>query len=386
LGVAQKRSESILKALIAGGGIIGGSIAWRLAAEGVKVTVFERGRLGMEASWAAAGMLAPQAEAEGPGPILDICLRGRDAFERIAGRLMRESGVDPEYDKEGILYCALDAGEQRNLEGRARWQRGAGLGGELEELDGAAARRIEPRLSPEVCYALHLPNNRRVENRKLTRAYVAAAIRAGAEFREGAPVAEIVARNSDRVGLRLEDGSRHEADFVINAAGAWAAAIRGLEADRITMRPVRGQIVCFQGQPGMLGPAIFSLRGYLVPRRDGRLLAGSTMEEAGFDRSVTMAGVGRIVAGANALVPALGALAFREAWAGFRPATEDKLPILGPSAVHPNVFWATAHFRSGILLSALTGEVIADLVMGRKPSFDLTPFSPRRFSDGGVSR
>jgi glycine oxidase len=371
-----------LKALIVGGGIIGGSIAWRLAAEGVAVTVFERGRLGLEASWAAAGMLAPQAEAEGPGPILDICLRGREAFDRIVERLIRESGVDPEYDQAGILYCALDADEQRQLEGRARWQRRAGLGGEVEELDGAAARRIEPMLSPEVCYALHLPTNRRVENRKLTQAYTAAAIKAGAEFRESSGVAEIIARNSDRAGVRLDDGSLHEADFVINAAGAWAARIRGLEADRIAMRPVRGQIVCFQGRPAMLGPAIFSLRGYLVPRRDGRVLAGSTMDDAGFDRSVTMAGMGRIVAGANALIPALSGLAFREAWAGFRPATDDKLPILGPSTVHPQVLYATAHFRSGILLSAITGEVIADLIKGRKPSFDLTPYSPRRFSRG----
>jgi len=371
-----------LKALIVGGGIIGGSIAWRLAAEGVAVTVFERGRLGLEASWAAAGILAPQAEAEGPGPILDICLRGREAFERIVERLRRESGVDPEYDQAGILYCALDADEQRQLEGRARWQRSAGLGGEVEELDGAAARRIEPMLSQEVCYALHLPTNRRVENRKLTQAYIAAALKAGAEFRESSGVAEIIARNSNHPGVRLDDGSTHEADFVINAAGAWAARIRGLEADRIAIRPVRGQIVCFQGRPAMLGPAIFSLRGYLVPRRDGRVLAGSTMEDAGFDRSVTMAGMGRIVAGANALIPALSGLAFREAWAGFRPATDDKLPILGPSTVHPHVLYATAHFRSGILLSAITGEVIADLVKGRKPSFDLTPYSPRRFSRG----
>jgi glycine oxidase len=375
-----------LKALIIGGGIIGGSIAWQLAAEGVKVTLFERGRLGLEASWAAAGMIAPQAEAEGPGPILDICMRGREAFERMIDRLIAESGVDAEYDQPGILYCALDQDEQRELERRVQWQRAAGLGGEVEELDGAAARRMEPMLSPEVRYALHLPTNRRVENRKLTQAYFAAAARAGAEFREGARVAEIIASKPDIAGLRLADGSLHEADFIINAAGAWAGEIRGLEADGVSLRPVRGQIVCFQGRPRMLGPAIFSLRGYLVPRRDGRLLAGSTMEDAGFDRSVTMAGMGRILAGANALVPELSTIPFREAWAGFRPATADKLPVLGPSPAHRNVLYATAHFRSGILLSALTGEVIAALVKGRKPPLDLTPFLPDRFANQGAAR
>ncbi|HTW89384.1 MAG TPA: glycine oxidase ThiO [Candidatus Binataceae bacterium] len=375
-----------MKALVIGGGIIGGSVAWRLAAEGVKVVVFERGRLGNEASWAAAGMIAPQAEAEGPGPILDISLRGREAFDRIADRLARESGIDPEYDQAGILYCALDQDEQRELERRARWQREAGLGGEVEELDGPAARRIEPMLSPEIVYALHLPTNRRVENRKLTQAYIAAAARAGAEFREGARVAEIIPNKSQIAGVRLDDGSHYEADFVINAAGAWASEIRGLEADGVRLRPVRGQIVCFQARPGMLGPAIFSLRGYLVPRRDGRLLAGSTMEDAGFDRSVTMAGMGRILAGANALIPNLSSTPFREAWAGFRPATDDKMPVLGPSPAYPNVLYATAHFRSGILLSALTGEVVAALVKGRKPPLDLTPFLPDRFKQEGVAR
>jgi glycine oxidase len=375
-----------VKAAIIGGGIIGASIAWRLASENLGVTIFERGSFGQEASWAAAGMIAPQAEAEGPGPFLDICLRGRQSFDAIVERLARESGVDPEYDQQGIIYVALDETERRELERRARWQRDAGLGGEVEELSGDDARRLEPMLSPEVTYALHLPSNRRTENRKLTQAYLAAAGRAGAVLREAARVDEIVTRNGRTSGVRLSDGSIEPADVVVVAAGAWINDIRGLEDDGIRIRPVRGQIVCFQGRPGMLGPAVFSLRGYLVPRRDGRLLAGSTMEEAGYNRSVTMAGMGRIVAGANALVPRLASLPFREAWAGFRPAAADLLPVLGPSPSIPNVIYATGHYRSGILLSALTGELIADVVNGRRPSLDLEPYSPARFKAGLKSK
>jgi glycine oxidase len=373
-----------VKALVIGGGIIGSSVAWRLAGEKVSVKVLERGRLGQEASWAAAGMIAPQAEAEGPGPFVDFCVRARLAFESIHDRLIRESGVDPEYDNTGVLYVALDGPEREELAGRVRWQREAGFS--VDELTGAQAREIAPLLSSEVNYALSFPSDRRLDNRKLTQAYINAAAKTGVEFIEGAQVEEI--RGGRMPSLRLADGSNHQADIIVNAAGSWSGQIRGLEADRIGMHPVRGQIVCFSTRPGILGPSIFSLRGYLVPRRDGRLLTGSTREEAGFDKSVTLEGMERIIRGAKSLVPALASIPFREAWAGLRPATSDLLPVLGHSPNVPGVVYATGHFRSGILLSALTGELIAELVTGHKNSWgdsredaiDLAPFSPARFS------
>jgi glycine oxidase len=374
---AGERSE--LKAIVIGGGIIGCSVAWRLAAEGVATTVLERGRVGQEASWAAAGMIAPQAEADGPGPFFDFCMQARDVFESIVDRLVSDGGVDPEYDRAGILYVALDADERAQLERRARWQRS--VGATLEELSGAEARRVEPRLSPETVYAIHMPTNRRTDNRKLTHAYAAAARKAGAEFVEGARVEGLALRGERAIGVLMDGGSIREADVVINAAGAWAGEIRGLEADRMKLHPVRGQIVCFEVAPGTIGPALFSLRGYVVPRRDGRLLAGSTMEEAGYNKSVTLAGLDKIARGAAAIVPTLGAAAFREAWAGLRPATRDLMPVLGFSPSVSNVLWAAGHFRSGILLSAITGEIIADLVQGRRPAVELGAFSAARFRE-----
>jgi glycine oxidase len=373
------REYSELKAIVMGGGIIGCSVAWRLAAEGVVTTVLERGRVGQEASWAAAGMIAPQAEAEGPGPFFDFCMKARDTFDGIVDRLVRESGVDPEYDRAGILYVALDADERVQLERRASWQRS--VGAPLEELSGAEARRVEPMLSPEAVYAIHMPTNRRTDNRKLTQAYAAAARKAGAEFVEGARVEALATRGERAVGVLMDDGSTLEADVVVNAAGAWAGEIRGLEADRVKLHPVRGQIVCFEVAPETIGPALFSLRGYVVPRRDGRLLAGSTMEEAGYDKSVTLAGLDKIARGAAAIVPTLGAATFREAWAGLRPATRDLLPVLGFSPSVSNVLWAAGHFRSGILLSAITGEIIVDLVQGRRPAVELGAFSAARFRE-----
>jgi glycerol-3-phosphate dehydrogenase len=225
-----------------------------------------------------------------------------------------------------------------------------------------------------------MPLDRRVENRRLTQAYASAASARSAVFIEGATVSEAVVKGTSVTGVRTHDGRLFEAEVVINAAGSWSGEIGGI-ADKVETYPVRGQIVCFEARPGILGASVFSLGGYLVPRHDGRIIAGSTMEEAGFDKSVTLAGLAKITRGAIEMVPELGELRFREAWAGLRPATRDFLPVLGPSPSVDNFFYATGHFRSGILLSAITSEILADLVQGRKPAIDVTPFLPSRFTN-----
>ena len=363
-----------MKALVIGGGIIGSSVAWRLASDGVKVSVLERARLGNEASWAAAGLIGPQAEAHEPGVFFDLALAGKRSFDEIVERLTRESGVDPEYDNHGVLYVAFDQHALGELGARAKWQRAAG--GQVEELSARDALKLAPALSDKVIGALHMPTNRRVENRKLTQAYVNAAVNAGAGFREGARVDSIVAQGGRATGVRLADGTVESADVIVNAAGSWSGEIRGLEDDRIRFFPVRGQILCFDGRPGMVGPSLFSGEGIIVPRRDGRIIAGSIFEDAGFNKTVTLEGMERVARAARTLVPQLGSIPFREAWAGLRPATDDFLPVLGPSPTVAGVLYAAGHFRSGILLSALTGELIADMVKGRKPRIDLAPFAP----------
>ncbi|MGH7814901.1 MAG: glycine oxidase ThiO [Candidatus Binataceae bacterium] len=369
-----------MKAIVIGGGVIGAAVAWRLAADGAAVTVLERGRLGREASWAAAGLIGPQAEAQEPGGFFDLAMAAKRAFDSIVDRLARESGVDPEYDRDGVLYAAFDDRAAAELAARAKWQRAAG--GEAIELSPRDALKLAPMLSDKVVAALHMPTNRRVENRKLVQAYLNAAGAAGANFREGARVTALEIRGGKAAGVRLDGGELLPADLIVNAAGAWAGGIRGLEDDAIRIRPVRGQIVCFEARPGLIGPSLFSGDGIVVPRRDGRILAGSVFEEAGFDKSVTLGAMEKILRAAFALVPKLESIRFREAWAGLRPATDDLLPVLGWSPSVPNVLYAAGHFRSGILLSALTGEIIADLAAERDPPIDLASFSPARFREG----
>lgn len=371
-----------MKALIIGGGIIGASCAWRLALEGVAVAVLERARLGQEASWAAAGLIGPQGEAEEPGPFFELCLAGKESFDRSVERLTKESGIDPEYDRQGMLYVAFTEHEREELATRARWQRAAG--GKVEELLTAQALKIAPALSSKITYALHLPTNWRTDNRKLTQAYVAAASKAGAEFCEGMRIDSIAMKNGRAVGVVNHNKETIPGDVIINAAGAWANELRGLEADRIRFFPVRGQIICFDTRPGAIEPSLFSMRGILVPRRDGRLLAGSIFEDAGFNKTLTLGGMTHILRAACELVPSLSELPFREAWTGLRPATDDLMPVIGASPSVPNVFYACGHFRSGILLSSLTGELIADLVKGRVPKIDLALFGPARFQKGVI--
>jgi len=377
-------SQASITAVVAGGGVIGSSVAWRLAANGVHTIVLERARLGAEASAAAAGLIGPQAEAQEPGPFFSLALAAKRSFDASIDTLTDESGIDPEYDRDGVLYAALDETSANALRSRGRWQREAG---EIaQELSGAEARKLAPMLSPKTVFALHLPTNRRCDNRKLTNAFAAAAARRGVEFREGARVDEIICRGGRAVGVRLSDGSEIGADVVINAAGAWASEIRGLEQDRIQLRPIRGQMICFESRPGALAPSLFSQGGILVPRRDGRLIAGSIFEEAGYNKSLTLEGMARILAGVAAMAPGLGSSALRETWAGFRPASDDWMPVIGASPSVPNVIYATGHFRSGILLSMLTGEVVADIVAGRVPSADLGACNPARFQSGRIER
>jgi glycine oxidase len=371
-----------MRVLVIGAGIIGNAVAWRLARTGVDVAIVERGRAGQEASWAAAGMIAPQAEAEGPGPFLRFCVKGKQAFEAILPELIAESGVDPEYDRgSGVLYVALNQTDRAELAARAAWQRDAGL--EVEEISGERARAITPAISPQAIYALYFPNENRIENRQLTQAFLIAALKAGARLMEDSRVDRIETRGGKFSGLRLHDGDLVEGDAAVNAAGSWASLIRGTEADNVRLHPVRGQIVCFQARPNLVGPSIFSLRGYAVPRRDGRVLAGSTREMARYSKDVTLEGMESIVRAARDMLPALAMMRFREAWAGLRPATADFLPVLGPSPNIPGLYYATGHFRSGILLAAITGQVMAAIITGGKPEADVGPFSAARFNSAG---
>ncbi|RKH37415.1 glycine oxidase ThiO [Corallococcus sicarius] len=364
--------------LVVGGGVMGCGIALRLRQAGARVTVLERSIPGAEASSAAAGILAPQWESEGPGPFFELCLRSRALYGQFATELRELSGVDIAYRPCGLLRVAFDEADHHHVESTVGWQHGMGLRAVL--LDGKGARELEPRLSPEAVGAAHFPDDHQVDNRLLVRALTMAAARVGATFRSGY-VRGIVHEQGRAVGVDL-DGEVLRADAVVLAAGSWSSLVQGSGVAAQAVRPARGQMVQLQTRLPLLERIVTSAKGYLVPRADGRVIAGSTMEHVGYDKQVTAAGLARILDMALQLCPELGSAPVMETWAGFRPWTQDALPYIGAGPV-PGLFLATGHFRNGILLTPITAKLVAQAVLGEKPSVDLTPF---RYDRGAMAR
>ncbi len=355
--------------LVVGGGIMGCAIALRLAQEGIAVTVLERSIPGAEASSAAGGILAPQKEAAGPGPLLELGLRSRALYPAFAEELRALSGIDVGYRPSGLLTTAFDEAALHRLEATAAWQTAQGLRAEL--LTGDEARALEPFLSPRLLGALHLPDDHQVDNALLVRALSMSAARAGARFRTGY-VRGLHLSGEKVAGVDL-DGETLQADTVIIAAGSWSGLVNGAGIDPRVVRPVRGQMVELQARLPPFSRVLFSPRGYLVPRLDGRVIAGSTMEQVGFEKDVTAGGLASILGMALELCPGLSSVTVSRTWAGLRPFTEDHLPLIGEGPL-PGLLLATGHFRNGILLAPITARLIAERVLGRPPSMDLSPF------------
>jgi glycine oxidase len=363
-------------AVVIGAGVVGCAVAWRAAGAGLRVLVVDRATPGAEASRAAAGMLSPLAEASGPGPMLDLLLHARAGFPDVVARLREATGVDAAYADAGTLVVALTEEDERELAARRAWQVAAGL--PVERLEAAEARAMEPALSTEVRMALRYPGDHQVDNRSLSAALWAAAARAGAEFRIGAEVAGVVVEGGRAAGVTCAGGERIDAAAVVVAGGCWSGRLAGLPR-ALPVEPVHGQLLSLEAVPPIFRHVVDSPRCYLVPRADGRVIVGATVERTGFRKAVTPAGVMRLLRGALEVAPVLADAPLLATWSGLRPGTPDGLPILGADPDVPNLLYATGHYRNGILLAPLTGELIADLLLGREPTLDLQPFSIGRF-------
>ncbi len=362
--------------IIIGGGIIGVAAAYALTRAHVKrVVLIDRGKLGREASRAAAGMLVPQAETEGPGPLLDLCLAARNRYRSLTDELRETTGEDIEYCKWGLLYL-LDPSDHEAAKGRAAWQRSAGL--RVEQLSGRELRTMEPILNPAIESALFFPDEAHIRPCTVVSALAAAACSAGAEILENVEAIDFILDEDRLRGVNV-GGKTILADTIIACAGAWTGRLLDRIGHRLPMEPVRGQIVRTRFDRLPLTHPVWGPMGYLVPRLNGELLIGTTVEQAGFASTATLAGVSELCEAARTMVPSLMTAPFDRTWAGLRPRLPDGLPAIGRFADIPNLIVATGHYRSGILLGPLTGEIIADLVLDKEPPFPLQAFSPDRF-------
>jgi glycine oxidase len=361
--------------VVIGAGVIGCAVALRLRQAGLQVTLLERGAPGHEATWASAGMLSPQAEADGPGPALDFGMASRDLYPEFAEEIGRLSDVDVGYRQSGVIWLALTDEDEARLAQREAWQRRAGL--PLERLDAQALHDAEPALTADLRFGLLFPGDHQVDARRLGEGLAEAVARAGVRVVSGSHARRLVVEHG-RVTAVAGETETIVTPRAVLAAGAWSCEIEGAGLPPGAVRPVRGQIV-------ELDPAtpirrvVFTAVGYLVPKPRGRLLAGSTMEEAGFAKEVTVSGVRGILDAAHRIVPALATAPITDLWAGFRPMSVDGKPILGPGPVEGLTF-ATGHGRKGVLHAPLTAAVVTDVVLGRAPRFDLAPFAHARLT------
>ncbi len=365
--------------LIIGGGVIGLSIARELRKKGVRrIMLVEKGVCGEESSWAAAGMLGPQAEADETGPFFELCCESRDLHPAFAAELLDETGMDIELDRSGTLYLAFTDEDVVEVHKRFKWQRKASL--PVEHISADEVRRMEPFISPEVRGASYFPNDWQVENRKLIAALRRYAQLNGIDLLEKTQVDKLIVEAGRVTGIETNAGVI-AADKTVIATGAWTSFIKlGLADLPFKVEPVRGQMIAFRNAQRLFQRVIYTRRGYLVPRMDGRILAGSTTENAGFDKSVTDSATQLLKEMAAEIAPGIVGLSIMDQWAGLRPFATDGLPVIGAIDGIDGLLTATGHYRNGILLAPLTAKLVGESLINGKDSEYFTTFGPRAFS------
>jgi glycine oxidase len=371
--------------VVIGGGVIGLSLARALALRGVRrVMLIERAQLGAEASSAAAGMLAPQAEANRADAFFELASASRASYPAFADALREETGTDIELERTGTLYLAFSEHDEEEIKHRYNWQKRAGL--PVEQLSADEARRLEPCISPHLRAALSFPLDVQVENRRLLAALATSVEKHGVRLFTETNVKSLVMERGRVEGVETSRG-RVSAPVVVVACGAWTSFIASTDrcAQPLSIEPVRGQMLCFEMNPRLARHVIYSPRGYIVPRLDGRLLAGSTTEHAGFNKRVTAGGMNAITTHALEIMPEVENLPLVDSWAGLRPCAEDELPVLGACAEARGLFYAAGHYRNGILLAPITAELIAEQITTGVTPPQLQAFSPNRFDCVGIS-
>lgn len=357
--------------IVIGGGVIGLSVAYRLAREGVRCTVLDSGEMGRQASWAGAGLIPPHAERPRPNPAAELRSWSASLYPEWSRALLEETGIDNGYRKTGGVDLALTPEEAEALRTSAGRWRAEGI--TFENLAPADFAKVEPALGPGIEVAYFLPDRAQVRNPRHLKALLEALRGRGVTLKPGQGALGFETGGGRVLGVRTAEGMLPCGTLVM-AAGAWSAGLlKGLGVDAPTP-PIKGEIVLLRAERPLLKRIVEHGDHYLVPRDDGRILVGATEEDAGFDTRSTAAGVRELLDEAVRLCPGLARAEVERSWAGLRPGSIDTRPYLGPLPGLSNAFVAAGHKRAGLQLSIATAEVTADLVLGRPPRVDLTPF------------
>jgi glycine oxidase len=367
--------------LVVGGGVSGLSVALALLRRGQRVTVLERGLAGGESSWAGGGILSPLLPWDYAEPVSALALRSMAAYAGWVAEIEATSGLEAEFWRCGMLALEVAAPEQA-----LAWCAAHGMAAEREV--PAGLRTLSPALPRQGggCHSIWLPGVAQVRNPRLVAALRAAVVRLGGVVREQSPATGVLAEGGYVTAVRTAAES-FAADSVVLATGAWSGlGLAGLAATP-QIRPIRGQMLLFKLEPGVLGTILYRNGLYLIPRRDGHLLVGSTLEDAGFDKTPDAATRERLHSEAAELLPALATLQPLQHWAGLRPGSPDNIPVIDRHPDFANVFVNTGHYRYGVTMAPASAELLVDLMEGRAPALDAAAYRwqaalERRWADG----
>ena len=360
--------------LIVGGGIIGAACARALTLRGRRVLVIDAGNKPGAATGASAGMLAPLADTSPNDPLLSLRIRGRDVYHQLAPVLQQETGLDIGLWSEGIVQVAFSPQDADRLKSDISWERQQGF--PVEWLEAGELRERCPGISPAALGAALFPEDGALEPPVLLEALTRSAAAHGAAFRRGERVESLVI-SGNRVTAARTPTETIPAGAVLLAAGCWSGRVSGLPRP-LSVEPVRGQMTALEWPAGEPRAIVFAHKGYIVTR-GGEAIIGSTMEHAGFDASVTDEAIAGILGNARRVYPALERAPELRRWAGLRPGTPDGRPIIGRDPRVEGLWYATGHGRNGILLAAVTGDLVAAVLSGDAVESDLTAVSPARF-------
>jgi glycine oxidase len=359
---------------IAGGGLIGASIALELARAELRVALFDRQEPGQESSWAGAGILSPAPENASMIPLVPLAKASMSIYPEFVGMVEEISDQSAGYRPKGTLQAIFSRDAREELSTVIALHHGLGL--KAEPLSAGDARVLEPSLSDDLEAAVLRPDEASVDNRAFTQAVLDAARKTGVQFFPGNAAESICREGRCCTGLRLKN-EKIEAQWTVIAAGCFSANIEGA-ATYAPVRPAKGQMVSLRADELKMERVLWSEKIYLVPRNDGRILAGATVEYTGFEKGLTAGGLEKVLAGAIELSPGLANSRVEETWAGLRPDSPDHLPILGPTDLE-GLLIATGHFRGGILLTPITARLIREWITKQSVSLDWERFSPMRF-------
>lgn len=354
--------------MIIGGGLIGMLTARFLAQAGAKVTIYEKGETGKESSWAGGGIISPLYPWRYDDAVTELALWGQKRYEALAHELHNETGIDPEYLHSGLLLLDIDAQERQLAE---QWA--TRFGYRMEFLEEEGIRALMPNLKSGGHRGLWMPTVTQMRNPRLARALRKSIEKLGVTIREHHAVDEIKIEDGEVTGL-VVNGEQHNSSQVIVAGGAWSGEILKRQGLTLPVEPVKGQMLLFKAAPELLQQIVLSGIHYLIPRADGRILAGSTLERVGFDKAITEEGRDTLLAFAHELLPALTQCPIEMQWSGLRPGTSDGIPFIGNCQGITGLYINAGHFRNGVVTGLASARLLADILLGRAPILPPEPY------------